>query len=39
VLVDARGEMRYRLVGAQTETTLRRYLRQLLAERAVPRSA
>ena len=34
VLVDARGEMRYRLVGAQTETTLRRYLTQLLGERA-----
>ena len=34
VLVDARGEMRYRLVGAQTETSLRRYLTQLLAERS-----
>jgi DsbE subfamily thiol:disulfide oxidoreductase len=34
VLVDAKGEMRYRLVGAQTETTLRRYLTQLLAEPA-----
>jgi DsbE subfamily thiol:disulfide oxidoreductase len=33
VLVDATGEMRYRLVGAQTETGLRRYLTQLLAER------
>jgi DsbE subfamily thiol:disulfide oxidoreductase len=33
VLVDARGEMRYRLVGAQTETTLRGYLTELLAER------
>jgi DsbE subfamily thiol:disulfide oxidoreductase len=32
VLVDARGEMRYRFAGAQTETTLRRYLTQLLAE-------
>jgi DsbE subfamily thiol:disulfide oxidoreductase len=34
VLVDARGEMRYRLVGAQTETTLRRYLTELLQEQA-----
>jgi DsbE subfamily thiol:disulfide oxidoreductase len=39
VLVDARGEMRYRLVGAQTETTLRRYLTELLAERANPGNA
>jgi DsbE subfamily thiol:disulfide oxidoreductase len=34
VLVDARGEMRYRFAGAQTETTLRKYLTQLLEERA-----
>jgi DsbE subfamily thiol:disulfide oxidoreductase len=39
VLVDAKGEMRYRLVGAQTETTLRRYLTQLLDERARPSNA
>jgi DsbE subfamily thiol:disulfide oxidoreductase len=38
VLVDARGQMRYRLAGAQTETTLRKYLTQLLAERGRPRS-
>lgn len=34
VLIDARGQMRYRLVGAQTETTLRGYLTELLEERA-----
>jgi thiol-disulfide isomerase/thioredoxin len=34
VLVDTRGEMRYRLIGAQTETNLRKYLTQLLAERS-----
>jgi DsbE subfamily thiol:disulfide oxidoreductase len=39
VLVDARGEMRYRFAGAQTETTLRRYLAQLLEESALSRSA
>ncbi|HET6770038.1 MAG TPA: TlpA disulfide reductase family protein [Actinomycetota bacterium] len=39
VLVDAQGEMRYRLVGAQTETTLRRYLTQLLAEPASPENS
>lgn len=33
VLVDAQGEMRYRFAGAQTETTLRKYLTQLLEER------
>jgi cytochrome c biogenesis protein CcmG/thiol:disulfide interchange protein DsbE len=32
VLVDADGQMRYRLQGAQTEATLRRYLDELLAE-------
>jgi DsbE subfamily thiol:disulfide oxidoreductase len=39
VLVDARGEMRYRLVGAQTETRLRQYLTELLEQRATDRSA
>lgn len=32
VLVDARGEMRLRLVGAQTEEALRVHLEELLAE-------
>jgi DsbE subfamily thiol:disulfide oxidoreductase len=39
VLVDARGQMRYRLAGAQTETTLRRYVTQLLEERPRPPEA
>jgi DsbE subfamily thiol:disulfide oxidoreductase len=39
VLIDARGEMRYRFAGAQTETTLRKYLTQLLEERASARSS
>ena len=39
VLIDARGEMRYRLVGAQTETTLRGYLTELLEERRSARSS
>jgi cytochrome c biogenesis protein CcmG/thiol:disulfide interchange protein DsbE len=30
VLVDASGELRYRLLGAQTETNLRHYVEQLL---------
>jgi DsbE subfamily thiol:disulfide oxidoreductase len=34
VLVDAQGEMRYRFAGAQTETTLRQYLTQLLEEQS-----
>jgi len=34
VLVDRSGTMRMRLVGAQTETTLRGYLEDLLAESA-----
>lgn len=34
VLVDATGEMRYRLVGAQAETTLRKHLTELLEEQA-----
>jgi DsbE subfamily thiol:disulfide oxidoreductase len=38
VLVDARGQMRYRFAGAQTETTLRQYLAQLLEEGVRPRS-
>jgi thiol-disulfide isomerase/thioredoxin len=29
VLVDASGEMRYRLLGAQTESTVRQYVEQL----------
>jgi cytochrome c biogenesis protein CcmG, thiol:disulfide interchange protein DsbE len=32
ILVDAEGEMRVRLVGAQTETSLRGHLEDLLAE-------
>ncbi len=33
VLVDAAGEMRLRLVGAQAETTLRGHIEDLLVER------
>ncbi|HYH27933.1 MAG TPA: TlpA disulfide reductase family protein [Actinomycetota bacterium] len=29
IIADARGEMRYRLVGEQTESTLRRYLAEV----------
>ncbi len=36
ILVDARGQMRYRLAGAQAETTLERYLEELLAEAEAP---
>ncbi len=33
VIADAKGWLRWRLVGAQTESSLRGYLEQLLAER------
>jgi len=32
ILVDEAGEMRYRLVGPQTEETFRRYLAELLSD-------
>jgi thiol-disulfide isomerase/thioredoxin len=32
VLADAEGELRYRLLGAQAESTLREYLEELLVE-------
>jgi DsbE subfamily thiol:disulfide oxidoreductase len=34
VLVDATGELRYRLLGAQTESNVRRYVEELLADSA-----